>query len=301
MTVAANIVKFKRNTTPGSVPTPSVLAVGEIALNINDGKLFFKTTTDGGATYNITTLRQYTAGNNVTISNAGQISATATVGPATTSSLGGVIVGNNISVATDGTISVNLNNYVTTSGLSSTLGSYVTSTSLTSTLSNYVTGASLTTTLGSYATTTALNNLSSLNNNSYSLTLGSNGNLTAPGDIIVNSLSVKDNIVKTLFLYQDGSLTVKTGTVRWYASAGLVVTGVLARVANASDTGIEIKVKKNGVVVDTIQISANSLKSSSYTGFNMATDDYLTVDVTAVGGAQNPGYGLSVQFNYYFT
>ena len=275
MTAAANIIKLKRNTTSGSVPSTSALQDGELALNTADGKLFFKTSTDGGVTYNIATLRQYTAGTNVTISNAGQISATATVSPATTSTLGGVIVGNNISVATDGTISVNL--------------------------SNYVTSTSLTSTLGSYATTTALNNLSSLNNNGNSLSLASNGTLTAPGDILVNSLSVKDNIVKTLFLYQDGNLTVKTGTVRWYASAALTVTGVLARVANASDTGIEVKVKKNGLVVDTIELSANSLKSASYTGFSMVTDDYLTVDVTAVGGAQNPGSGLSVQFNYYFT
>ena len=301
MTAAANIIKLKRNATSGSVPSTSVLQDGELALNTADGKLFFKTSTDGGVTYNIATLRQYTAGTNVTISNAGQISATATVSPATTSTLGGVIVGNNISVATDGTISVNLSNYVTSTSLTSTLGSYVTSTSLTSTLGSYVTSTSLTSTLGSYATTTALNNLSSLNNNGNSLSLASNGTLTAPGDILVNSLSVKDNIVKTLFLYQDGNLTVKTGTVRWYASAALTVTGVLARVANASDTGIEVKVKKNGLVVDTIELSANSLKSASYTGFSMVTDDYLTVDVTAVGGAQNPGSGLSVQFNYYFT
>ena len=314
MTAAANIIKLKRNTTSGSVPSTSALQDGELALNTADGKLFFKTSTDGGVTYNIATLRQYTAGTNVTISNAGQISATATVSPATTRTLGGVIVGNNISVATDGTISVNLSNYVTSTSLTSTLGSYVTSTSLTSTLGSYVTSTSLTSTLGSYvtstsltstlgsyATTTALNNLSSLNNNGNSLSLASNGTLTAPGDILVNSLSVKDNIVKTLFLYQDGNLTVKTGTVRWYASAALTVTGVLARVANASDTGIEVKVKKNGLVVDTIELSANSLKSASYTGFSMVTDDYLTVDVTAVGGAQNPGSGLSVQFNYYFT
>ena len=301
MTAAANIIKLKRNATSGSVPSTSVLQDGELALNTADGKLFFKTSTDGGVTYNIATLRQLTAGTNVTISNAGQISATATVSPATTSTLGGVIVGNNISVATDGTISVNLSNYVTSTSLTSTLGSYVTSTSLTSTLGSYVTSTSLTSTLGSYATTTALNNLSSLNNNGNSLSLASNGTLTAPGDILVNSLSVKDNIVKTLFLYQDGNLTVKTGTVRWYASAALTVTGVLARVANASDTGIEVKVKKNGLVVDTIELSANSLKSASYTGFSMVTDDYLTVDVTAVGGAQNPGSGLSVQFNYYFT
>jgi len=63
--------------------------------------------------------------------------------PATTSTLGGVKIGNNINLASDGTISVtfpsdNDSMYVTSSTLATTLNSYVTSSTLSTTLGNYV-------------------------------------------------------------------------------------------------------------------------------------------------------------------
>jgi hypothetical protein len=135
---------------------------------------------------------------------------------------------------------------------------------------------------------------------SYNLVLGSNGNVTAPGDILVNSLSVKDNIVKTLFLYQDGNLTVKTGTTRWYASAPLTMTGIVSRLSTAADADVVLRVLKNGSIIYTITIANGTVKTTTSANFSMNTDDYLTVNVTQVGSAQNPGVGLSVQFTYYF-
>jgi len=38
----AQIIKFKRSTTTGAVPTDSSLEYGEIAMNVTDGKVFFK-------------------------------------------------------------------------------------------------------------------------------------------------------------------------------------------------------------------------------------------------------------------
>jgi len=38
----AQIIKFKRSTTAGAVPTDSSLEYGEIAMNVTDGKVFFK-------------------------------------------------------------------------------------------------------------------------------------------------------------------------------------------------------------------------------------------------------------------
>jgi putative ubiquitin-RnfH superfamily antitoxin RatB of RatAB toxin-antitoxin module len=38
----AQIIKFKRSTTAGAVPATSSLEYGEIAMNVNDGKVFFK-------------------------------------------------------------------------------------------------------------------------------------------------------------------------------------------------------------------------------------------------------------------
>lgn len=38
----AQIIKFKRSTTSGAVPSTGSLEYGEIAMNVNDGKVFFK-------------------------------------------------------------------------------------------------------------------------------------------------------------------------------------------------------------------------------------------------------------------
>jgi len=38
----AQIIKFKRSTTPGSIPTTGSLQYGEIAMNVVDGKVFFR-------------------------------------------------------------------------------------------------------------------------------------------------------------------------------------------------------------------------------------------------------------------
>ena len=38
----AQIIKFKRSTTSGAVPGTGSLEYGEIAMNVTDGKVFFK-------------------------------------------------------------------------------------------------------------------------------------------------------------------------------------------------------------------------------------------------------------------
>jgi hypothetical protein len=128
------------------------------------------------------------------------------------------------------------------------------------------------------------------------------GNTATPGDILVNNISVAESLTKAVFLYQDGDLTIYTGTVRWYASQPVTVTKIIARLARASDIGVTLQVRKNGTVVNTINIDGNSLKTTISTGlFNMAVDDYLTVDTIAIGNANNTGSGLSVQFSYYYS
>ena len=139
-----------------------------------------------------------------------------------------------------------------------------------------------------------------LTNGSYTLSLGNTGDVTAPGDILVNSLSVKDNITKTLFLYQDGNLTVKTGTTRWYACAPLTMTGIVTRLSTAGDADVNIRVLKNGSIIYSITVASGTLKTTTSANFNMTTDDYLTINVTGTGSVYSPGAGLSVQFTYYF-
>jgi hypothetical protein len=43
----ANTVKMKRSATPGKIPTTAALALGELAVNTNDGKLFLKKSASG--------------------------------------------------------------------------------------------------------------------------------------------------------------------------------------------------------------------------------------------------------------
>lgn len=65
-------IKLRRNTTPGSIPTTGNLAVGEVALNTADGKLFFKKTVSG--IESIVALQQINAGTGVNIDTGGNVS-----------------------------------------------------------------------------------------------------------------------------------------------------------------------------------------------------------------------------------
>lgn len=47
MTTAANLFKLKRSDVAGLAPQTTELALGELALNVHDGKLFFKKTVSG--------------------------------------------------------------------------------------------------------------------------------------------------------------------------------------------------------------------------------------------------------------
>ena len=67
-------IKLKRSSVKGKSPTTSNLELGEIAINTNDGRLFFKTT-DSASTSAIQTLREITAGTGITVSQ-GQVSIT---------------------------------------------------------------------------------------------------------------------------------------------------------------------------------------------------------------------------------
>jgi hypothetical protein len=246
------------------------------------------------------------------------------------------------SYITNTSLSSTLSSYVTSTSLASSLSSYVTNTSLSSAISsyNYITLTSLSMdipaaasgsgnvaydnatgkfkytppNLSSFITTSVatLSSLTSIGSIGVDTTAKGNlivngnlrvdGNTATPGDILVNNISVAESLTKAVFLYQDGELTIYTGTVRWYASQPVTVTKIIARLAQASDIGVTLKVRKNGTVVNTINIAGNSLKTTISTGlFNMAVDDYLTVDTTAIGNANNTGSGLSVQFSYYYS
>lgn len=103
----------------------------------------------------------------------------------------------------------------------------------------------------------------------------------------------------SITLYQSGTLTVYTGTMRWYAPYNLNVNSILPRVASGADQSILISIKKNGTSVVSLTITANNTSGTAYTGgIGMVIGDYLTVDVTQTGSSSQPGSDLYVQFSY---
>jgi len=352
-------IKLRRSSTPGSVPQTSALQLGELAVNTNDGAIYFVQLPAGGSPSIVTlTQNQLINGSynvnldNTGILNAGVVSLTdpstalsnytvKIAGYAGNGSVFGIGTGTEVFGIANDALNHTLSGYVpyqvtasqisfktagtgpytwtfNTDGsvqfpnykfpLAAGLNGQVLQTDGSGVLSWATVGfPSVTGHAGSYLVTngtsvswSSIPADNTLNNGSYSLVLDSSGNLTAPADILVNSLSVKDNIVKTLFWYQDGNLTNKTGTVRWYASAPLTMTGIVSRIATAADADIRLQIVKNGSVIYTITIASGTYKTTTSANFTMTTDDYVTVNITSVGSNANPGVGLSVQFTYYF-
>ena len=105
-----------------------------------------------------------------------------------------------------------------------------------------------------------------------------------------------------LSLIQEGNLRVLDGISRWYAPASVTITKIIARVDEAP-TGNNLflrinKVSAGGATSINIVITASTFKTENNTpNLALAADDYLTVDVTQIGGT-NPGKGLRVTFIY---
>lgn len=113
--------------------------------------------------------------------------------------------------------------------------------------------------------------------------------------------AIKINAVdKTVTLYQDGELSLTTGTIRWHNPANITVNKIIARLAQAADNAVTVVVKKKGIAVKTVVIPANTVKKVEVANVSMIADDYLTVDINTVGTLIK-GSGLSVEFTYSFT
>lgn len=351
-------IKLRRSSTPGSVPQTDALQLGELAINTNDGVVYFVKLPDGGSPSvvplysNQITNGSYTA----TLDNIGNFSTgvTSLVDPSQALSnytlkitgyngLGSVfavgtgtetygITNNAFNHTLSGYVPYQVNASQVTLKTTSGPYSWTFNADGTTQFPNYkfpsakgtngqvlqtdangnlswqsVTLPSTTGKAGSYLITdgstvswSTIPAQNVLTNGSYNVILGNNGNVTVPGDILVNSLSVKDNIVKTLFWYQDGNLTNKVGTVRWYASAPLTITGIVSRISTAADANVVLQIVKNGSILYTVSILSGTYKTTTSANFTMNTDDYVTVNITSVGSNSNPGIGLSVQFTYYF-
>jgi hypothetical protein len=105
-----------------------------------------------------------------------------------------------------------------------------------------------------------------------------------------------------LSLIQEGNLRVLNGISRWYAPASVTITKIIARVDEApTGNNLLLRVNKVSAGVTTsvnITITATTIKTENNSpNLTLAADDYLTVDVTQIGGT-NPGKGLRVTFIY---
>lgn len=89
-------------------------------------------------------------------------------------------------------------------------------------------------------------------------------------------------------LEQDGTLSVTTGTARWYAPRDIEITKIRPFVGTApAGSSLNIRVNKNGSSIHTLSVSAgqNSATSNVSTPIEINEGDYLTVDITAVGSS----------------
>ena len=72
----AQIIRLKRSTTAGSVPTTSDLVAGEIAINVHDGKVFLRRSGSAGDDIREVVTNEYTG----SVSVSGSITATSFIG-----------------------------------------------------------------------------------------------------------------------------------------------------------------------------------------------------------------------------
>ena len=99
---------------------------------------------------------------------------------------------------------------------------------------------------------------------------------------------------------QPGVLSTSVGSTRWYAPANLTIIGSVARLITAPQgSNTVIAVNKNNQSVINIPIANGTIKASNTININMLEDDYLTVDVIAVG-ITYPGNDLNVVIKYYY-
>ena len=115
-------------------------------------------------------------------------------------------------------------------------------------------------------------------------------------DTITNLVKVKNQTIFSTNLNQQGTLSITTGTARWYAPFNLSITALNAKLSTAADSSVTLAIKKNGVLNQNLIIVSNST-SASGSSFILDEGDYITVDVTTIGNVAK-GENLVLQFKY---
>ena len=98
---------------------------------------------------------------------------------------------------------------------------------------------------------------------------------------------------------QDGTLTVNTGTARWYSPRAVTITKIRKHVATAPvGAALNMTLKKNGSSIKTFSIAAGgSTNVTDNLNLSVAEGDYLTVDITQIGST-TAGSDLNIVISY---
>ena len=98
---------------------------------------------------------------------------------------------------------------------------------------------------------------------------------------------------------QDGTLTINTGTARWYSPRAVTITKIRKHVATAPvGAALNMTLKKNGSSIQTFSIAAGgSTNVTSGLNLSVAEGDYLTVDITQIGST-TAGSDLNIVISY---
>jgi hypothetical protein len=98
---------------------------------------------------------------------------------------------------------------------------------------------------------------------------------------------------------QDGTLTINTGTARWYSPRAVTITKIRKHVATAPvGAALNMTLKKNGSSIQTFSIAdGGSTNVTNNLNLSVAEGDYLTVDITQIGST-TAGSDLNIVISY---
>jgi hypothetical protein len=117
---------------------------------------------------------------------------------------------------------------------------------------------------------------------------------------VTNSIA---NITNVVALTHTGTLSVYTGTKRWYAPKNITINKIKARVDTApTGAGVVIQINKtsSGVTTNqqlTVADGTTLISDTSPTISSMSEDDFLTIDIVSVGTTV-AGENLTVEITY---
>ena len=211
--------------------------------------------------------------------------------------LSGLTVGSKYYVLENGTLSASPDSNNAKIGLA------ITSTSIALDFTDELTAASLSTyATKSYVDTSVANLIDSApatldTLNELADALGDDANFATT---VTNSIA---NITNVVALTHTGTLSVYTGTKRWYAPKDITISKIKARVDTApTGAGVVVQINKtsSGVTTNqqlTVADGTTLISDTSPTISSMSEDDFLTVDIVSVGTTV-AGENLTVEITY---